>query len=311
MGGTVVVPWFALLVALLVLVIALAVRAAFTTRQQQLDRRLADDDSGILVKTPPPSSAPAGALNRFDRWFDVAVLRSGMDASPAGVVAVMFLLATALGGGLYMWKEQLGLAALGIAVGVLIPLGVVAYAYRRYRWQLQQQLPDALRMLAGSVRAGQTIEQAIEFYASHGSEPLVEEFAHCSALLQLGLSPAAALQSTSERVRLLDFDLLVSTVGLYTQTGGNLVLLMERLADSVRDRNQFVGQFYAATAQSRLVAIALGVAAPLFLLVYALAEPEHVQAFFSSTGGWITLGVCAVLEVIGIIWLWRILKIDY
>ncbi len=306
-------PWLAISVAALVLLIAVVVRAAATSRQRQEDRRLAaTDDSSILVRTPAPPQAEAqGTLTRFDRWFDTAVLRSGLDATPAGVFAVMFLLATALGGGLYLWREQFGLAALGIVIGVAVPLAVVAYAYRRYRRQLQNQLPDALRMLAGSVRAGQTIEQAIEFYARHGAQPLAEEFGHCAALLQLGVAPTAALQSTAERVRLLDFDLLVSTVGLYTQTGGNLVLLMERLADSVRDRNAFVGQFYAATAQSRLVAIALGCAAPLFFLVYVLVEPDHVQAFFASSGGWATLGLCAALEVIGVIWLWRILKIDY
>jgi tight adherence protein B len=306
------VPWFALLVTTLVVIVALAIRAALSARQQQEDRRLATDESGVgLVRTPPPVAAQVGTRTRFDRWFDMAVMRSGMDASPAGVIAVMFLLAAALGGGLYLWKEQLGLAALGVAIGVVLPLAVVAYGYRQYRWQMQQQLPDALRMLAGSVRAGQTLEQAIDFFARHGGKPLAEEFSHCAALLQLGLSPAAALQSTAERVRLLDFDLLVSTVGLYSQTGGNLVMLLERLADSVRDRNQFAGQFAAATAQARIVAIAIGAAGPILLIVYALAEPEHVQAFFSSAGGWTVLGVCAVLEAIGMIWLWRILKIDY
>jgi tight adherence protein B len=223
----------------------------------------------------------------------------------------MLLLALAVGGGLYLWKEQLGLAAAGVVAGLGVPLAVVAVKYRRYRQQLQSQLPDAFRTLAGSVRAGQTLDQAIDFYAKHGRQPLAEHFAHCSALIQLGMSPAVALQSTSARLRLLDFDLLVSTAGLYAQTGGNLVLLLERLADSVRDRNHYAGQFFAATAQSRIVAIAIGVAAPAFLLVYLLAEPEHVQAFLQSTSGWAVLGVCALLEVVGVVWMWRILKIDY
>lgn len=304
---------FILLVTIVTLVILLIFNSALARRSQTSQRldSIAAGESGVglaAVLPPPPETGPRA---RFDTWFEVAVRRSGLDASPAGVVAVMFLIAVVLGGGVYLWKESLGLTALGVALGFLIPLAVIAYASRRFRWQLQLQIPDAFRMLAGSVRAGQTLDQAIEFYAERGNKPLADEFAHCAGLLRLGMGPFAALQQTAARVRLLDFDLLVSTVGLYTQTGGNLVLMLERLADSVRDRNQYYGQFFAATAQGRIVAFALGAAGPLLLLIYALAEPEHVQAFFASARGWMVLAFCAVLQVIGIVWLWRILKVDY
>lgn len=299
-------------VALVSLVIILTIGYA-AGRQTPASRRLevASGESGIGLLPTKPVAPEKGLSSRFDTWFEGAVGRSGLEASPTGVIAVMILLATVLGGGVYFWKEQMGLAALGMVLGFLIPLAVVAFAARRYRWKLQQQIPDAFRMLAGSIRAGQTLDQAIEFYSERGNKPLADEFAHCAALMRLGMGPYAALQSTANRVRLLDFDLLVSTVGLYTQTGGNLVLMLERLADSVRDRNQYYGQFFAATAQARIVAFALGAAPPLMLLVYALAEPEHVQAFFASPRGWTVLAICGVLEVIGIIWLWRILKVDY
>lgn len=301
---------FMVLVSLTVLAVALGVRGA-ADRRRAGDRRLqaSGGESGVGLTAADP--APAGTRSRFDDWFETAVRRSGMDASPAGVVAVMLLAATVLAAGLYFWKEQLWLAGLGVVVGIAVPFAVVAYYHRRYRARLQDQLPEAYRMLAGSVRAGQPLEQAIAFYGARGSAPLAGEFAHCAGLMRLGMSPAAALKSTAARVRLLDFDLLVSTVGLYTLTGGNLVLLLERLADSVRDRNQFAGQFAAATAQSRAVAIAIGLAAPLMLLYYALAEPEHVQTFFASGTGWAVLGGCALLEVVGLVWVWQILKVDY
>lgn len=305
---------FAILVAAAVLVVAFAARSALAARAEARDRRLtAPDESGVDLGRAAlaPAAEAAGTRGRFDAWFEVAVRRSGLDASPSGVVGVMLLLALLIGGGLYLWKDQLGLAALGVVVGIGLPLAVVAYYYRQYRWALQSQIPDAYRVLAGSVRAGQSLEQAIDFFGKHGGQPLAEHFAHCAALIQLGMSPARAVAATAERVRLLDFDLLVSTVGLYTQTGGNLILLLERLADSVRDRNNYAGQFYAATAQARAVAIAIGAAAPLLLLVYALAEPEHVQGFLSSSTGWALLAVCAVLEVIGMVWLWRLLRVDY
>ncbi len=304
---------FAILITVTILATILALRSVSDKRQESDKRLIGAPESGVGLVPLVQMTAPAKVGNRskFDDWFEVAVNRSGLEASPAGVVAVMILLATVLASGLYFWKGQLGLAGFGIIVGLVVPFAVVAFANRRYRRKLQDQIPDAFRMLAGSVRAGQSLEQAIEFYAEQGSRPLANEFAHCTALMRLGMSPAAALAATAPRVRLLDFDLLVSTVGLYTQTGGNLVLLLERLAESVRDRNQFRGQFFAATAQSRIVAIAIGAVAPLILLVYILAEPQHVQTFLQSPSGWAILVGCAIMEVIGVIWLWWILRIDY
>jgi tight adherence protein B len=304
---------FAILIMITVVAVILAIRSISDRRRENERRLIGAPESGVglvPLATMMPQ-AKLGSRTRFDNWFDVAVRRSGLEASPTGVVAVMILAATVLGASLYIWKGQLGLAALGVAVGLAVPMAVVTIMNRRYRWRLQAEIPAAYRMLAGSVRAGQTLEQAIEFYAEQGAKPLAEEFAHCAALMRLGMSPAAALQSTAARIRLLDFDLLVSTVGLYTQTGGNLVLLLERLADSVRDRNQFKGQFLAATAQSRIVAIAIGIAGPLLLLVYLLAEPTHVQAFLQSPSGWGLMAICAGLEFIGLIWLWQILRVDY
>ncbi len=308
-----VIAAFAVAITMGLLLVFLTARG-IRERRSASDRRLSEigGDSGVgLVPAQLQEEEQVGTRGRFDNWFEVAVERSGFDATPTGALAVMFLLAVVLGSVLFIWKGTFGLAALGVFLGLGVPLAVIALSYRRYRWKLQDQIPEAYRMLAGSVRAGQSLEQSLEYYAQRGNKPLSEEFAHTAALLRLGMGPTAALQQTADRVRLLDFDLLVSTMGLYSQTGGNLVLLLERLADSVRDRNQFQGQFFAATAQSRIVAIALGAAAPVMLLLYALLDPEHVQEFLTNPTGWGILAVCGVLEIIGVFWLWRILKVDY
>jgi tight adherence protein B len=194
---------------------------------------------------------------------------------------------------------------------VAVPFVVIALLQGRHKKKLQEQLPDALYLLAGSMRAGQTVEQAVELAGDRGAKPLNEEFKHAAGLMTLGMTPAAALRATADRVNLLDFNLLASTVGLYTQTGGNLAVLLDRLAGSVRDRNQFRGQFLATTAQARIVSTVMAAAVPLFLLAYILFEPEHVQVFFNSAGGWAVLAGCGILEVIGVIWVWRLFQVRY
>ncbi len=312
---------FAVLTACVTFGILLIIRGGGgPDRRREFDRgRPADenpDDSGVITLsrdpitlTPPVVADGPGA--RLDRWFERAVVRSGLDASPAGVVAVCSLLGLVIAAALYIWKNQIGLALLGLAVGVAIPVVVVSILQGRYRQKIQDQLPEALYLLAGSVRSGLTPDQAIEFLAERGNKPLADEFKHTVGLMRLGAAPAAALRATAERIGLLDFELLASTIGLYTQTGGNLSLLLDRLAASVRDRNQFRGYFKAATAQSRIVAVAMACAVPLFLIAYLLFEPDHVAVFFRSPNGWALLAGCVVMELIGAVWLWRLFRTDY
>jgi tight adherence protein B len=311
---------FAILTAAAVFGIVLVIRNGGDRRREAERERvlgLNTEDSGVITLassgpitlTPPPQ--PTGPSAKIDRWFDTAVSRSGLDASPAGVVALSSLLGLLFAAGLYFWKDQIGLALFGLALGVAIPIIVVSIMQGRYKQKLQNQLPDCFYLLAGSLRSGLTLEQAIDLYAERGNKPLADEFKHTSGLLKLGASVPTALKSSAQRIDLLDFNLLVSTVGLYMQTGGNMALLLDRLAASVRDRNTFRGQFKASTAQARAVAVAMACAVPLFLVVYALFEPEHIGVFFTSANGWAIAVGCVILEVIGVIWVWRLFKVDY
>lgn len=310
---------FAAVATAIVMVVVFVIRSGMERRRQAEQARVFGDDdsqSGILVRggepiTLVPAAERTGPMARLDRWFATAVSRSGLEATPTGVVALMALMGLVVGVALYLWKERIGLAMFGVAVGVAVPFVVIALLQGRHRRKLQDQLPEALYMLSGGMRAGQTIEQAIQLVGERGNKPLADEFKHCAGLLKLGMTPAAALRSTADRVNLLDFHLLASTVGLYTQTGGNLATLLDRLAASVRDRNQFRGQFLATTAQARVVAVVMAAAVPLFLLAYILFEPEHVQVFFQSAGGWTVLGVCLLLELIGVVWVWRLFRVTY
>jgi tight adherence protein B len=299
----------------LALALILVVHGALERRRLEAELRLqgpSSETTGALSSPATSDSAPPGLLARLDAAFEQAVDRSGLqDVSPAGVLAVMCLSAIGLAASAFLWTENLGLTAVALAIGFAVPFTVILFLQARYRRQLQEQLPDAFYLMARSLRAGLPVEQAIETYSQQGPKPLANELARCAAQLRLGVSLPNALAATSRRIKLLDFNVFVSTIVLYMQTGGNLALLLDRLASSVRDRNQYRGHFLAATAQARIVAIFTAAVGPALLLYYAIAEPEHIQAFFQSVTGWLVLVGALALEVVGAIWAWNMLKVDY
>ncbi len=295
------------------LALFLLIRFFADRRRAHLERRFNGHDtadSGVLV-SDPTTAPPDGVFGRMDRGFDNMVRRTGLDLSPEQALGLIALLGVGLATALFLWREELWMGLLGLVMGVTLPLTVLLFLQRRYRRQLQDQLPDAIYLMARSLRAGLTLPQAIALVGSEGVKPLADEFQRCSTQIELGMTAGGALKLMADRVQLLDFNALVSTVTLHQHTGGNLALLLDRLAASARDRNQFRAHFRAATALARVGAIGIGLALPLLLLGYAFFQPEHIQTFFTSLTGWMVLLGAVALQLIGCLWVYQLLRIDY
>ena len=173
---------------------------------------------------------PIGSLARFDAGFARMVERTGLGLSLAdacGWIAFFGAVGTL---GFYLLYPEVWMAMIGMAAGVAFAVAALFAYSLRYRQQLLDQLPDALLMLARSLRAGLTIEQAVDMTGEQGPKPLADEFRRCAAQIRLGLPSALALENAARRLQLLDFNVLVSTVSLHARVGGNLPMLLDRLA---------------------------------------------------------------------------------
>ncbi len=297
--------------AVLGLIVYLAFQRWAERGRAERERRLGlDEQSGVLVGGRNPV-AEADWSGRMDDGFERMVQQTGLGVTGEEIVASMCLLGVLIGGGLYLWRDQLGLGLLGFALGVFTPLAVVYLLRGRHQALVQEQVPDALYLIARSLRAGMSLQQAIELMAEEGAKPAALEFERCAQSIRLGLSPATAVQMMAERLGLIDLNAFASVVAFHQTVGGNLPLLLDRLAAGARDRNQFRGQFWAATAQGRITAIALAAAAPLLVMGYILFQPDHVQGFLNSSRGWMMLAVAAGMEVIGMVWVYQVLKVEY
>jgi tight adherence protein B len=297
------------------------IRGIIERRRQSVQRRLKDTESDSVLADQLERSMPGGSFKsktgkqplsgRLDQGFINMVERTGIGLSADQAIGVMCLVGVTLATLLYLWKEELWILAVGLIVGMAVPLAIFMFLQSRWRRQLQDQLPDAFFLLARSLRAGLSLEQALALLATEGLPPLSEEIRRCVEKINLGLAVPTALQMAARRMNLVDFNVFVSVVTLHRATGGNLPLLMDRLASSTRDRNQYVGYFRSATALGRMTAIAIGSAVPIIFLGYAFFEPEYFNRFFESAAGIIALCVAFGLVIVGSIWLWFLLRVDY
>jgi tight adherence protein B len=247
----------------------------------------------------------------MDRSFERMIERTGLELNAEQALAYICLAGVWIGSLLVLWRGQLWLGLLGIGLGSMIVLLTFWLLRRRYRNKLRAQLPDSFYLMARALRAGLTLEQAIRLAGEEGEKPLADEYKRCSRQIQLGMITPVALQMMADRLQLVDFNALVSAVGVHRISGGNLAQSLDRLAASTRDRNQFRGYVLAATAYARASAIGIGLFAPGLLLIYAIFEPPHVVAFFSSPWGWLIVVVALAVQLLTVLGLVRMMRVDY
>ncbi len=295
--------------ATLVMVIFFIGRAWASRGSEGWKARLTPVEIESLEEAMPPPP-PKGAADRFDRRFAGLVESSGLDLGVDQVIGLILLCAVGTGAGFYLWRDEPWLALVGFILGLLVPVGALLSMAGRRRRLIQQQMPDAIFLLARSLRAGLGLEQGIHLIAKESAAPLSDELMRVSEQIKLGLTVPVALQSASQRIGVVDFSVFAAVMALQRSTGGQLPTLLDRLAGGVRDRVQYQGHFRSATALGRVTAIALGAAVPLIFLWYVLFQPETVQIFVETPGGVGMLATAFALELVGIIWLYRLLRTD-
>jgi tight adherence protein B len=310
-------PYLPMLLPVLAGVVLMAVVLVFRDvvdrHKTARDRRLQglDDPEGSVLVAAAEAARADDWPTRMDRDFGNMVRRTGLEWSPQQALGLLFLVGAVAAAALFWWREDWMLSGGGLLAGMLVPLVVLLFLQRRWRHRLQQQLPDAFFLLARSLRAGLSLEQAVTLVGDQGVKPLAEEFRRAAEHARLGLTVPAALQTMANRLRLPDFSIFVAVVTLHQRIGGNLSQLLDRVAAHTRDRNQYRGQFMAATAMNRATSLVIAIASPALLLLYSIMQPEYLLRFAQNPSGQSALCVAGVLEVIGVLWIYCILRVDY
>lgn len=180
---------------------------------------------------------------------------------------------------------------------------------RRFR-TFEHQLPDALLMIAGSMRAGAGINVAIESMVSESRPPVSQEFELLMREMRIGVDFDTALQHMEERLPIQDFVMVISAMRIAREVGGNLADILESIADTLRRKHVMEGKIDALTGQGKIQGLVMTML-PLFLMwVLYVMEPAAMSPLFHTVMGWGVLAVIAVMEVLGYVFIRKIVNID-
>ena len=229
---------------------------------------------------------------------------------PARLYALILSL-TALGGG-GVWLVT-GSVTLALAVSLLMALSpglVFRWLRSRRLEQIEQQLPDALQMLAGTTRAGLSLPAAMRQITTELRPPLSQELMLVQHEQRLGVSLDDALENLALRVPAQPIKLMVSAMRIANETGGGLAETLERTAHTLRSQHAMELKIRALTAQGTLQAWVVGLLPLLLLWVLTRMEPDAMALLWTTRLGWGVITVVLIMEFIGVLLIRRIVAID-
>ncbi len=201
------------------------------------------------------------------------------------------------------------------AVAVFILLAVLpGILYTRIRKKrlkkFEEQLPDGLMMLSGAMRAGASLNIALEGLVKEQPAPLGQEFELFMREQRLGTEFEKSLDNMEKRLPIQDFAMLTSALRINREIGGNLAEIIESLADTLRRKQQMEGKIESLTAQGKLQGVVMtGLPILLGVLLYFL-EPESMEKLWTTPIGYGTLAVILFMETLGYIMIRKITSID-
>lgn len=269
---------------------------------------LAFSSAAIFIGWPPLRELIAHQEDRFDRVLRGQLLMKVRPRSATVTSIIVVFLLAALGH--VLTGSFIGSLLLG-GVGVFVPVGVLALMLRRRLRRLEDQLVSGIQTIASGVRAGLNLVQAMQLVGRDGPVPLRQEIRHLLQEYEYGLTFEAAMNNAADRIGSSDYRLLFAALHTHRERGGDLGETLDRIAESIREIQRLERRVETLTAQGRATARWLGVMPIVVLLIlFFLVDPAGVEDLFKQDMGKLMLLAMLVLNIIGFLWVRKIVDVD-
>jgi tight adherence protein B len=240
---------------------------------------------------------------RSDAWM----LRAGL---PTGLRIPVMLVSAGLIVALAGWWR---VGSLWIAPLLLAVYAACVWLWLRTRMeklqkQFVRQLPDFLDGIVRMSHIGNSLPMAFQATLTTVQPPLRVVLDRAMQSVRTGLELDRALQVASRPYRLEELELLHIVLGTGMRMGGRADLILQRMADFMRDLSHARQELKAITAETRLSAWIIGLLPLIVAAFMTVANPGFFTPMFTEPMGHKILLMALGLEVAGGCLLYRLAR---
>jgi tight adherence protein B len=185
---------------------------------------------------------------------------------------------------------------------ILVPIGVREWVVRslaRRRDQFAEQLPDALQVISSALRSGHSFASSLAVVVESGSDPMKSEMQRVVADEQLGVPLEIAVAAVSKRMASRDLEQVGLVAELQREAGGNAAEVVDRVAETIRERFELRRLVKTLTVQGRMSRWIVSALPVAIILILQVVNPHYLHPLVAHTGGRVILGFAAALCVAG------------
>ncbi|MCL4835412.1 MAG: type II secretion system F family protein [Caldilineaceae bacterium] len=249
------------------------------------------------------------AQAKFGSRLAMELAQAGAQLTPAEFIAINIgMIVGSLLLGLLIAKTIVA----GLALSVVAAFGPRFWLKRKKDKRMsefQQQLPDVLNLIVGSLRAGYGLIQAMKLVSQEMPSPSKDEYTRVVNEISLGYSLQQALAHLVERMESEDLLMVVTAINIQNEVGGNLGNILESIAATIRDRVKLEGDIRTLTSMQRMTGYMLA-AMPFFVAVILLfMNPEYIMQMFVFP--WYAIPIGAVISMgLGLLLMNKLTQMD-
>ena len=251
-------------------------------------------------------------IDHLPRLRQVPVLIEHADVSWSTGTFVLLSLGLAAALGLFGVVAFGGLLSgiLLAAVGAWMPFGYLNFRKKRRLARFEEVFPEAVDMLGRAIRAGHPLSAGIQMVGQEMAEPVAAEFRTIFEEQRFGVPFADALMGMVDRVDLVDVRIFVTAVLVQREVGGNLSEILDNITTTIRARFKIRRQLRTFTAQGRMSGMVVGSAPIVAGLGFYAVNPDYIRMLFEHPTGRMMLAIAITMQILGYLWIRRIVDIE-
>ena len=244
-------------------------------------------------------------IHELDRLVEQANSRM-----PLGFFVLLSLFLGALGfaGGVLVIMNHLAVILTAFLLGSM-PLLYLMYLKKKRMAKFQEQLPDALDLIARALKAGHAFQGGLKMVAEEFGDPVGTEFAKTLDEINYGVGVNEAMKNLTNRVTCPDLQFFVVSVIIQRETGGNLAEILEKIAFLIRERFKLHGKVRSLAAEGKLSALILLALPPLLAFYFLIVQPEYIGLLFRDPLGIMMFAGAVFLMAAGTLVMTRMVNI--
>lgn len=237
--------------------------------------------------------------------------RAGLEMKPSEFVGITGIISVALAITLALIFRFPGSQFIGLVLGIGGSWVYLESKCVRRLTAFNNQLPDALSLIVSALKSGTGFEHAALMVRDELPSPISDEFGRLLAEMGVGLSIEDVLKRMVSRVQSYDLELAAVAMIINRQVGGDLAAILDNIGGMIRDRVRLQREVSALTVEGRLSGIILLVIPFVLAGLITVINPGYLSVLFTDPIGKMLVAGAAVMQLIGIIIIRQILKIDY